>query len=80
MNATDRSAHWRPASPSDIEAIDAIQRIVHADFPEARAVLFERLGLVPGRMFRPGKTRRDLRICAQPPLAPPLATADRYKA
>ena len=51
MNATDRSAHWRPASPEDIEAIDAIQRIVHADFPEARAVLLERLDLCPAGCF-----------------------------
>ena len=51
MNATDRSAHWRPASPSDIEAIDAIQRTVHADFPEARAVLLERLDLCPAGCF-----------------------------
>jgi len=45
MNATDRSSHWRPAASADIDRIYDIQCVVHADYPEAREVLLERLEL-----------------------------------
>jgi ribosomal protein S18 acetylase RimI-like enzyme len=51
MNVTDRFAHWRPAALVDIAAIYEIQCIAHADHPEARDVLLERLELCPAGCF-----------------------------
>ncbi len=51
MNATDRLADWRPAILTDIDAIYGIQCIVHAEYPEAREVLLERLELCPAGCF-----------------------------
>ncbi|MDQ0321754.1 GNAT superfamily N-acetyltransferase [Pararhizobium capsulatum DSM 1112] len=46
-----RKFQWRQASPGDIDAILAIQAIAHADFPEDKAVLAERLALCPKGCF-----------------------------
>ncbi len=51
MNATDRSAHLRPATRADIDTVYDIQCIVHADYPETREVLLERLELCPAGCF-----------------------------
>lgn len=51
MNAKDRIYHWRPADIGDIEVIYGIQCIAHADHPEAREVLLERLELCPSGCF-----------------------------
>lgn len=55
MNMIDRSADWRPAALVDIAAIYDIQCIAHADHPEARDVLLERLELCPQGCFVFGK-------------------------
>lgn len=39
--------HWRPLTPSDLPAVEAIAAIVHPGFPEDAAVFAERQSLYP---------------------------------
>ena len=43
----NRSAAWRPATPQDLDAVMAIQGVVHALLPERREVMAEKLRLCP---------------------------------
>jgi ribosomal protein S18 acetylase RimI-like enzyme len=51
MSAKNTAYRWRPAELADIGAIYDIQCVAHADHPEERSVLLERLELCPQGCF-----------------------------
>jgi len=41
------SPHWEPLESSDLDRVDAIQRVIHAGLPERRELLAEKRDLFP---------------------------------